>query len=290
MMRSLAVLCLLVFFTFNVFAGEISKVKGKRVLIDLKGTSAASGDVFYAVKSNGKRSAIIKISKVKGDKAIGSITKGKAEAGMTIEPKPASVAGGGSSSKKSSSSSPPPDGRSYWGVLAGYAMDSMSVNVNSSTVAGQSLGQANLSGTGFSFKGLFDYELFPQIWFRGTTGLEMFNVSGEAKCGSLNREACDAKINYLTFDFMARYVFSVGDFRPWGGFGIGLLFPMSKEATALQSNSISTTNVMVPAFGLDWFISSTSYIPISVEYGMLPKSDEVDAKWFAFRVGYAFPF
>lgn len=290
MMRSLAVLCLLVFFTLNAFAAEVTKVKGKNVLIDLKGTSAVSGDTFYAIKSNGKRSAIIKISKVKGEKAIGKIIKGKAEAGMSMELKPASIAGSGGSSKKSSGDGAKPTGGSYWGVIAGYAQDSMSVNVNSSTVAGQSLGQANLSGSGFSFKGLFDYELFPQIWFRGTTGLEMFNVSGDAKCGPLNRDACDAKINYLTFDFMARYVFTTDSFRPWAGFGIGLLFPMSKEATALQSNSISTTNVMVPALGFDWFISSTSYIPVSVEYGMLPKSDEVDAKWIAFRVGYAFPF
>ena len=65
---------------------------------------------------------------------------------------------------------------------------------------------------------------------------------------------------------------------------------MSKEASALDPASISTTNVILVSGGLDWFISKTTYIPISIEYGLLPKSNEVEANWIALRFGAAFAF
>lgn len=276
-----------IFFAPLLHAAEILKVKGSSVLIDLKGDSPNPGDMFFAVKPDGKRTAIIQISKVKGEKATGKITKGKATEGQTLEAKGAGKVA--KSSRSDSSSGGMPSGRSYWGAIAGYGMDSMSVNINDS-VTNAFRQKGDLSGTGYSIKGLFDYELFSQVWFRGTSGLEMFNVTGSKLCGTGNAQTCDAKINYLTFDFLGRYVFSKGNIRPWAGAGLGLLFPMSKSATALQASSIATTNVMVIAGGVDWFINPNMYIPVSVEYGILPKSDEVEAKWIALRIGFAVPF
>jgi hypothetical protein len=290
------ILSLFVFFAMpSAFAAEILKVKGKSALIDLKGDPAAPGDLFYAVKPDGKRAAIIKISKVKGEKAIGKITKGKAASGYTLELKPSAVTRNSRSSSEDSASSdsgssaPAGGVRSYWGFLLGYGMDKMDVNVNDFT-SGLFREKTSLSGSGFSAKGLFDYELFPQVWFRGTTGLQGFSVSGSSICGVNNAETCNADLYYLSFDFLGRYVFSNGNIRPWAGGGIGLLFPVSKKATALQASSISTTNVMMFAGGVDWFISPRMYIPISIEYGLLPKSDEVEASWIEFRAGMAVPF
>lgn len=291
MSRHLALLLVVGLFVPSVFAAQVSKVKGKSALINLQGTAAAAGDRFFAM-DGGKKKAIIQITKVKGDKAIGKITKGNAAAGMSLSPAPS--AGGSapkyaSSTPSSSGSSSNPTGRSYWGGVLGYAMDSMSVNIND-YYTNAPKGSVNLSGSGFSGNALFDYELFSQVWFRGLGGIEMFNVSGSAACGVANAEPCDAKIMYAAGTFIGRYVFAQGNFRPWVGFGIGLLFPITKSATALASNSIGTTNVMLPSIGIDWFTSSTMYVPISLEYGMLPKSDEVDAKWIALRVGMAVPF
>lgn len=296
MIRIIISIWVLMFFTPLGFAAEVIKVKGKSALIDLKGDPAAPGDLFYSVKPDGKRAAVIKISKVKGAKAIGKVVKGKAAAGHTLELKPSEVAqksknrpSQDSSSSADSSGSPPSSSRSYWGAYFGFAQDSMSVNVNDFNT-GLFLRKEELSGNGFSAKALFDYELFPQVWFRGTSGLEGFSVSGASVCGTGNVETCNADLYYLSFDFMARYLFSMGTTRPWAGAGIGLLFPMSKKATALQTSSISTTNVMVFAGGIDWFISPRMYIPITLEYGLLPKSDEVEASWIALRAGFAVPF
>ncbi len=288
MMRSLMCLCVfsLSLLTTPLFAAEVLKVKGKSVLIDLKGDPASPGDMFYALKADGKRAAVIQIGKVKGEKAIGKITKGKAQVGMALELKGNQVV---SRSKSRSYVSPVSDGRSYWGAIFGYGMDSMTVNINDS-LDNHFIQKGDLSGSGFSVKGLFDYELFPQVWFRGTSGLEMFNVAGPSKCGALNQQACNAKINYLSFDFVGRYVFSNSQIRPWLGGGLGLLFPASKSASALQASSIATTNVMMLVGGVDWFLNPNMYVPISIEYGMLPKSDEVEAKWIALRAGIAVPF
>lgn len=295
MIRIIIYIWVLMTFSPLGFAAEVIKVKGKSALIDLKGDPAAPGDLFYAVKADGKRAAIIKISKVKGEKAIGKVLKGKAATGYTLELKPSDVAlksknrssQDGSGSDEASSS--PSSSRAYWGGYFGFAQDSMTVNVNDFT-SGLFLRKEELTGNGFSAKGLFDYELFPQVWFRGTSGLEGFSVSGAAVCGTNNAETCNADLYYLSVDFLARYLFSMGTARPWVGGGIGLLFPMSKKATALQASSISTTNVMVVAGGLDWFVSPRMYIPISLEYGLLPKSDEVEATWLALRAGFAVPF
>ncbi len=284
----------------QLHAAEVVKVKGKSVLVELKGDPAVAGDNFYLISPDGKKRGIIKISKVKGDKAIGKLTKGKGAIGYTLEFKAqkgstASAGGGASPSGGSMPAASHEDGstewvRSYWGLIGGVAVNTMNVKITGAPPTNADLGVVNMSGNGFSLKGLFDYELFSNIWFRGTTGVEMFNAAGGNICGTANNAACNAKLTYLTFDFIGRYVFGHGNYRPWVGGGLGLLFPAQKEATALDPQSISTTNVLIVTGGLDWFISKTMYIPISAEYGLLPKSEEVEATWIAVRAGIAWPF
>lgn len=290
MMRKLKWFVFLVGFAPLVHAAQVAKVKGHNALITLEGEQMAPGELYYALSGN-KKKAKLKITRVDGSRAIAKITAGAATSGMTLIRASSVVKGkGGSARSSGGSSSPNPNQRSYWGLVLGYTQDSMSVNVNNYLPPGNSLGTVALSGSGFAFAGLVDYELYDQIWFRGTMGLESFNAAGTTKCGVNNLQACNAQINYLAFDFIARYVFSHGNYRPWLGAGIGLLFPASKKATALESGSIGTTNVILVEGGLDWFITPRLYIPISIEYGLLPKSDQVDAHWIGGRVGIAMPF
>ena len=169
-------------------------------------------------------------------------------------------------------------------------MDKMNVQVNSATVTGQVKGTAALSGSAFSAMGFFDYEMFPQIWFRGLAGLEGFSVSGASICGSANASDCNASIYYISADFMGRYVFSNGSFRPWLGGGIAMMFPATKSASAVDAASISNTTVLQVAGGFDYFLNKDLFIPVSLEYGLLPKSNEVEATWIELRVGLGIPF
>ena len=270
-------------------AAQVTKVKGHNALITLEGEQVSVGQMFYAMSGN-KKKAKLKIAKISGTRAIAKITVGQAASGMTLVPIPAGARSSGSRGSGSSASGGGGPQRAYWGALLGYTQDSMSVNVNNYLPPGNSLGSVALSGSGFGLAGLFDYEMWNQIWFRGTAGLENFNAAGSTKCGVNNLQPCNAQITYFAMDFIARYVFAMGNFRPWAGAGVGLLFPASKKATALESASIGTTNVILVEGGVDWFVSRNLYIPINIEYGLLPKSDQVDAHWIGLRAGIAVPF
>lgn len=269
----------LLLFSGAVFAAEITKVKGSSVLIELKGDAAAPGDQFFAIGSDGKRRALVVITKVKGDKALANISKGKPDAGMTLEPR--TDASGKKVARKKGGGEDAPSSRSYWGAIGGLSMDSMKVQVKS--LAGTTT--TNLSGQGFSGNAFFDYELFKQIWFRGFAGVEGFNVGGTSVCGNSGKEACNASIYYISLNFIARYVFATGSYRPWLGGGLSMMFPASKSSSALDPSSISNTNVIQGAAGMDFFISKNTFVPFSVEYGILPKSNEVDASLIQIRLG-----
>src|SRR3712207_501568 len=122
MMLTLVLILALGLFAPLAFAAQISKVKGKGVLIDLKGESAAPGDSFYALEGD-KRRDMIKITKIKGDKTIAKGVKGKAAAGMAVEMRPATVAKGSHKSPVTDAGSG--GNRAYWGALFGYGMDTM---------------------------------------------------------------------------------------------------------------------------------------------------------------------
>lgn len=264
------------------FAADITKVKGNKVLINLDGTEATEGDVFFALDGSGKRKGLLKIDKIKGDKAIANITKGKAQVGWTITKR---APKGGDSITPSShrSSGGGAHGDVFFGGMLGMGMDSAEVTLDTGNVA-------TLSGMGISFKGFFDYRLFPSIWFRGFAGVENFNGEGKNICGTGGTSKCDVKIMYLTMDFWGRYVFSEKDFRPWLGGGFTLLFPMSKSSSAIIESSITTTSTYGVGGGVDWFISPTSFIPVQVEYQLFPSSNQAKASIIAGRIGYGMSF
>ncbi len=278
------ILSWILFLAFSsAFAADITKVKGNKALINLDGLEAAEGDVFFAIDSNGKKKGIIKIDKVKGDKAIGAISKGKAQVGWTLTKRGPKAAGDDSvtPSSKSTKGFSASNHDTFIGAMVGYGMDSAEVTLDSGDVA-------SLSGSGISAKGFFDYKLFPNIWFRGFGGIENFNGTGGNVC--TGGATCDVKIMYITFDFWGRYVFSDKEFRPWLGGGFTLLFPMTKSSTAIVETSITTTSTYGVGGGADWFISKDSFIPMSVEYQLFPSSNQAKASIIALRVGYGMSF
>lgn len=286
MMRTIVIPSLMLLIcTATTHAADVIKIKGASALIDLKGEPAAPGDLFYAISADGKKRGIIQITKIKGDKALGHLNKGRAEPGMTLEPK----APGGGSPVARERKSGGATGTMYWGGMLGYAMDSAQVKVyNTGTSVERE--NASLSGNGITAMGLFDYGFSPNLWIRALAGLENFNVKGPASCGIANAETCDAKIMYLSGSAAARWLFMTGNIRPWVGAGVSIMFPVTKSSTAFDSSSIGSTQVILAQGGVDWFINPNMYIPISLEYGLLPKSAQVQASWMELRFGIAVPF
>jgi outer membrane protein W len=136
-----------------------------------------------------------------------------------------------------------------------------------------------------------DYPLFPWLIFRGMAGLEQFAVGGanDTSTGGCGGE-CTAEISYLTFDFWGKFNFSQGGFRPWAGAGFDVMFPLTKDSTALDKESITNTSVIAIGGGFDWMLSDTSYLPFQIEYNLYPSSAEVSASAIALRLGYAWGF
>lgn len=289
MRQQLCLFTLLLAFTFglhqNADAARVSKVNGKKILLETDGESMSSGDLFFLLDSSGKKKGLIKIKAVKGTRALGLLGKGKAEIGWTTQASRGK--GGGSSDTTSTASSAA--GKSLWGIIGGIAMDTMKVKVDNT---GDSVNETSvtLKGNAFSIKGLFDMNLFEFLSFRGLFGVEGLNASGSKEVGCSAGKTCSATIYYLAGDFWGRLGPSSGNVRPWGGMGFSLMFPLSKSATALEEKSITNTSSIAFGGGLDIFTSPTFAIPIQVEYILLPKSQTVEASAIAARVGVMFPF
>ncbi len=273
-------------FTSFTTAMEVSKVKGNRVLIQLDDQPVSPGDEFYAMNPDGKRKGLIKIKQVRDERAIGLLAKGQAEPGWTLEKR---TKNGSKTKPKESTNSTAsdttgnPNDRAYYGLQLGMSMNQMSVSQsNGDTVS--------LTGTSINFRGLFDYELFDRIWFRGNVGYMGFKTTGPNRCGNSFNAACTVDISYIDLDFWGRYLFSMGMYRPWLGGGFSLVFPMSKTATPLDPASISNNTIIALGGGLDWFFTKRFYVPLQAEYGLLPKSSTVSASIIVLRLGAAFTF
>lgn len=272
------------------FSAQVAKVKGRSLLIDTQGDDVRPGEIYFVIDLNGSKKAIIKIMKVKGQKALAKLGKGRPQAGMALQKRGASAPRTARSSSQGSSSSSYSGtlAPAYWGGLLGIGMDSMTADVIDSNNIKR--GTASTSGMSFSLMGLYDHRLFDKVWFRGIAGMETFKSSGGSQCGASQNQSCDVNITYLSANAIGRYLFSEDQVRSWIGGGVALMFPAAKDSNLLEDSSITSTYALIFTGGVDWQLSPNMYVPISIEYAMLPKSETVEASWIQLRLGMAVPF
>ena len=284
-------------FTPQIHAAKVAKIKGKRIFVLLKSPNEARpGDIFLVLNKNGKRQGTVQILKVKGKKAMARLKSGKAKKGlrMKFSKKGKIKAVKKRAPRRMEEPMPSLDKfakfntnlKSFYGVMAGYSLDSMTAAIDQGGGVTQ---DATMEGNGFSGRIFFDYPLWESIGFRGMLGIENFTGESEDKiCGASNDEICDIEISYISLDLWGRWLLMSGSFRPWLGVGFNLLFPSSKLSTAIEEDSITSTSVIAPGIGVDWYIKRNMYIPIQFEYGLFPSSESVSASYIAARLGVAF--
>lgn len=268
-------------------AARVARVKGKQVIVQLEPSDKiASGDRLFAVV-NGKRRAIIQITRVKGNRALGRVIKGRATVNATIEAR--------SGEKKSQAASPSSrpadtgsssgsffDGLTY-GLLAGMSLDSQTVKW---TPAGSAASESiSMSGTGFSLKGFGDIPIADAFGIIARLGLEQFNVQGTTTLGEKTTE-----ITYATADLLARYRLMEGSFVPYVMGGLGLHFPLAKASGTLEVSRISATTVFFAGGGVNYDLSETMHVTAVAEYGLFPPSNDVTTNFIAIRGGVGFKF
>ena len=261
------------YFTSTAEAARIEKVKGKQVLIDNEDTAVQEGEKFFAV-IDGKKKGVIVITKVKGKKSIGNITKGRADANATLESTQKKSADGSEGKRKRSEPSAEsetevaPPATTVVGAIAGYATNSQTVNDGSSTYT--------MSGSGYSIKGYGDMPTWGSLGLIARGGIEQFDVAGSGKKTS---------IMYLTGDLLLRFAIGQRGFVPYVAAGLGIHYPLSKSSSSLDESRISATTIFFGTAGFNYKLSGGMYFTMLAEYGYIPPSSTVSTSLIALRTG-----
>jgi hypothetical protein len=258
-------------------AAYVEKVKGKKALLFLDNMNVEKGDLVYTVDAgSGKKTSILRITTVKDQKAIGELVKGKVKAAQEIVPKngarPAKSAShsGGESAPSRSRSSHRANSQFAIGGFVGMNFDKMDfVESDGLTYKG--------SGSGIGVTGALDYNISSLLGLRGMIGVDQFKADADP--------AYTTKITYVTSMLWGRLNFLQETTKAWVGAGFGIWFPMSKSTNALDTSTIATTAAYALGGGVDMGFSDTLYIPVQLEYGFLPKSDQVKTSYYSIRVG-----
>lgn len=248
-----------------IFANQISKVSGAKALIDISDLDLKSGQEVYAVDDKGKKKAILRIDKIRGERATANIIKGKAKSGFYIELKERVS----SSSRSSDYGSSRATSDSRLGLLIGITQNAMAIKLSSASY--------NLSGSGMTVSGFWDIPLSEGIFARGKAGIKQFtSASGTSK----------ANFQYLGLEGSLN--FKLGS-TFWLGGGGAFLFSLAKDSNVVGLDiSASTNSFFFGGVGANLRLGRSAIIPISIDYAMYPSGTGVSASSLLLRAGYAF--
>lgn len=285
-----------------VFAATVTSVKEKQLLIDLDGDEVVLDEEFFVLNpATNKKTAIIRIIKIKKNKALAVITAGSAQPGFTLMAKVTSKENKDSethhetsektTNKNSSSNSNYLHNlKPSYGITGKYIYNSMAAFVENKSVTPKLTDTVEMTGSSFGFGGFYQYVATPDIALLTSSYLEQFNYSGTSKipgCSSGTSTDCHVDITYLSFYGLGQYYFTKNKFRYWIGLGGGFLMAISKSATAIKESSISSNQVGILALGADIQLNRKNYIPVSLEYIYFPGSSTVTAKSLTLKAGWA---
>lgn len=299
-LRSLGLVLLIILAVDFANAAKVFQVKGKRALIELEGLSVAIGTELIAMSPSQKPTGYVRISSIKGDRAIGNITKGGAKPGFTLivrNSKSSGGSSGGSYSDANRTSEKDLLRKRYkqgFGILAGYAMSSATLTARTkvnTTVVDDNLA---LKGNSFNFKMIYDYAMSSSFNVRAAGGLETLSTTASVSSPSKapvcsNSTSCTLALNYLSAEIAAQFNLTNGSTRVWAGAGYAFLMAMSKNNNISNLEATSTNQAIFLGGGADIAVGTSSYVPIVVEYGLFPFAG-IQLSGIYLRAGYGWKF
>lgn len=259
-------------FCTHAFAGTVQQIKNGKVLVALEGTPAQVGEQFFAINENNKKTAIIEITAVKGDRAVGKITKGTTKPNDTILSKgvgPTTSAAAPVEKKVPKESSFIRHDLRKLAVNIKFSNDTISTLQQDSTNPFPNKETVDMKGSNIGLNVTMGIPLSQTFSIQGFAGYEMLKVTGAAQrqvCDGKTTTDCNADISYLTVGALARLTYVSDSLEYWAGTGIGFKQPISKKSTALTLDNISLGNTAIIALGLDYHLNNTKFIPVSFEY------------------------
>jgi hypothetical protein len=267
------------------WAGKIAKVKGKKVYIILDaGETVNNGDSLYSTSPEGKKKGLLIVRKIKGNKVIAQLKKGRAQKGMLSMSKGAKKKATDEMGYEDASEVAKPEVETnheksdmLFGVMGGFGSATQQVQ-----------GIADMAGSTLAVKGIIDYSLFESLGVRARVGMDMFSLTGSN--GATNYST---KINYLTVDLLLRYnLLDMKSFGLYANGGMAIYSPLSNQLEpanlpALQADSISTTSLLIVGFGVT-VPMGTWKIFAGADYFYFPPSDDVKTTAIAANLGVLF--
>lgn len=280
----ISVFIYLILISSQTYAASILKSNAKQAIIQLDDLefSVTQGDQVIVIY-NSKRVGILKVLQISAGKAKANILKGKAPVGAQV------ITANGNSGGPRSQSSHSNGRKWHYGGVLGYLMDSQVTTIASGSAGYQE--DIAQTGTGYAAKGFGEIAIAGNLWFQGRFGVETFNVAGSSVAplcngagGSGTSTACSTNITYVDGDALLKYNFPFKKFTPFIEFGLGLFFPVTKTSTALLS--MPTISVFFIDGGADIQLNEKSYIPVYLEYGFFPPSNQVNTHYLGLMIGY----
>lgn len=286
----------------SALASTISAVKGTQVVINMDTENYQAGQVVYGMTGT-KRTALIQIQKIKGNKALGTITKGHAAVGSSTMLRTASNSGP-SKQQASRGKNAQPDNedssnhstivrnRKKWsgGFLVGYAMQSAKMTIQTTTPPASE--SANFTGSAISLKGFADLDYTSQITLRFAFGLEPLSTKATTSnvlCSD-NTNSCKFNYNFIALEGAVHYNLVTTPNRYWVGLGYAYLVDAghSNNVPNVALSGGSSQMIIVSA-GAD-FTFGRGFIPVALEYDLFPGGGGVTISSITFRGGYGFSF
>ncbi len=254
-------------FAHTAWSAQVLKIKGNKALLDNSDQSLYKGSEYNTINRQGQNSAVIQIQALKGNRAIGIITRGKTAPGQELRARTENSFDYKTAAAPTSNQSPAI--RSHYGLLAGLNYSQMKVSFTD----GDSV---SMTGNGLTFRGFYQMPVLSSVMARIALGYVPLTAKGTASaaaCGTTTLTAdCSTNINYLEVEGMAQYNLSEQSSRFWLGIGFSFLSALSKSSNAINESKVSSNQMILFALGYDYTLSSTMYIPINFEYGYFPSS------------------
>lgn len=255
------------------YSQTVLNIKNGKVLLDLGALEVNSGDRVITSNSEGKKKSLLQIRQIKNGKATAEIVKGVPETGHTFDifkgaPKrPRKVVQEEVDYSRASGRN-----RGSYGFTGALAMNSMKI---SNLTRNETSYSFEMTGTNFGVGGFYDYTLNPSWLVRAHGTLEMFDVkSTKNGCGTVaDLPECTVKFTQLGTYGTFNYLFSPEPMRVWAGVGGGLFIYLSKDASVLDTNKFFFNSMLMAAAGVDYFMNPSTFIPISLEYQVIPDKE-----------------
>ena len=260
-------------------AQTVKQFKDNKVLVEFPaGYAIAKDDEFFVLNDKNKRSALVKITNVKGNRATGTVVKGNVVVGNAIQPRKA-AAGQNMKGSESTSAAEAPSFLRFDRMKLGFNFKYMMNAISAKQTDGTNSETVPMKGSNFGLSSNFDMPLSGKLIARGEAGIEMLDVKGTGQfnsCAARTSTACDAKITYLTLGAAGRYDLLQSKFTLFLAGGGLIKIPLSKKSTSLDESKIEMANSIYVALGGDFMMGNKSFFPISLEYHLsLNKSDTV---------------